>query len=186
MTQTRTLQEAVREILQSVGEDPQRQGLRGTPERVARLYLELFSGVGRDPLEEFTAESAEGQHGAVALRGIPFSSMCEHHLLPFFGSASIGYLPEGRVAGLSKIVRVLEVLARRPQLQERLTNQVADALYQALAPAVVAVVLNAEHLCLSIRGVQKPGTRVVTYATRGGAAVSSPGREELLALLRGT
>ncbi len=181
MIQHQTIEEAVAQILQILGEDPQRQGLRDTPRRVAELYTELFSGLHQDPAAELSVTYDEEFRGLVLLRDIRFYSMCEHHLLPFFGSAHIGYLPNGKVAGTSKLVRALEVLAHRPQLQERLTDQLADVVYKTLDAVGVAVVLKAEHLCMSMRGIEKPGALVITTATRG-----TIGEEQVHALLQGT
>lgn len=185
MIQERTIENAVGDILRCIGEDPHRQGLRETPQRVAEMYRELFSGIGQDPSRELQKSVEEGQHDLVILRDISFYSMCEHHLLPFFGSAHIGYLPSGRVVGISKIVQALDVLARRPQLQERLTAQMADTLFAALQAEGVAVVVKAEHLCMSMRGVHKPGTQVVTSAIRGTFRRGSLARREILAVLAG-
>ena len=181
MIRSQSIEEAVTHILQVLGENPEREGLRDTPRRVAELYGELFSGIDRDPAAELSVTYDESYKGVVLLRDIPFYSMCEHHLLPFFGSVHIGYLAKGRVVGTSKLIRVLEVLARRPQLQERLTTQLADVLFQTLDAEGVAVVVRAEHLCMSMRGVQKPGTTVVTSATRG-----TLGQDQVLSLLQGT
>ena len=167
MSQEGTIEEAVTRILQSIGEDPQRQGLKETPKRVAKLYAELFSGLHKDPAAELSVTYEGDYRDIVLVRDIRFYSMCEHDLLPFFGSAHIGYVPNGRVVGISKLARALEVLARRPQIQERLTEQLADAVYRALGAQGVVVMMEAEHLCMSMRGVQRPGTRVVTSATRG-------------------
>lgn len=186
MIQEQTIESAVEEILRSIGEDPQRQGLRRTPRRVAEMYRELFSGLAQDPVQELMMGIVEeGHHDLVVLRETPFYSMCEHHLLPFFGSAQIAYLPDGKVVGISKIVRALDVLSRRPQLQERLTAQLADALFTALLAEGVAVVIKAEHLCMSMRGVQRPGTQVVTSAIRGTFRRGSLARREILAMLAG-
>ncbi len=149
------------------------------------MYLELFSGVGVDPAEAIDAVFEQESHDPVVMRDVSFYSVCEHHLLPFFGHAHLAYIPNGKIAGLSKLARALEVAARRPQVQERLTGQLADAIYTSLSPQVVAVKLEAEHLCLAMRGVRKPGSLVVTTAIRG--TVNSPGLDQgdLLALLRG-
>lgn len=160
---------------------------------MAALYQELFAGLGQDPMEVLAGglqsvglEGSDGGSDAmVIVREIPFHSLCEHHLLPFLGVAHIGYVPDGRVVGLSKLARLLEVLARRPQLQERLTEQVADCLAAALKPYGAAVVLEAEHLCMTIRGVKKPGSRVVTAALRGDFQRSAVSKAEFLALVRG-
>ena len=149
------------------------------------MYLELFSGVGVDPAEAIDAVFEEESHDPVVMRDVSFHSVCEHHLLPFFGHAHLAYIPNGKIAGLSKLARALEVAARRPQVQERLTGQLADAIYSSLNPQAVAVKLEAEHLCLAMRGVRKPGSLVVTTAIRG--TFDSPGLDQgdLLALLRG-
>lgn len=182
--QEQRIQEAVSNLLEAIGEDPRRQGLQQTPQRVARMYQELFSGIGLDPGEAIdTVFDAENQD-PVVLRDIPFHSICEHHLLPFFGMAQLAYIPNGKIAGLSKLARSLEVATRRLQVQERLTAQVADAIAQALNPSGVAVELEAEHLCMSMRGIQKPGNRVITTAVRGPFANGGLDREGLLALLK--
>jgi GTP cyclohydrolase I len=175
MSQQSDVEQAVRSILNAIGEDPDREGLRATPQRVARMMEELFSGVGLDAADAIDTvfeepggdldESTEGE--LVVLREIPFFSMCEHHLLPFFGRAHVGYVPSGKIAGASKLARALDVVARRPQVQERMTHELADAIYRSLLPDGVAVVLEAEHLCMSMRGVRKPGSTVVTTAARG-------------------
>ena len=158
--------------------------MRETPERVARMYQSLFSGVGLDPGTAIDAIFDADSHDPVVLGNVPFYSVCEHHLLPFFGLAHLAYIPNGKIAGLSKLARALEVASRRLQVQERLTSQVADAIFSALNPDGVAVELEAEHLCMSMRGVQKPGSRVVTVAVRGRFETGALGREGLLALLR--
>jgi GTP cyclohydrolase I len=184
--QAKAIEAAVATILESIGEDPQRPGLRETPKRVARMYQELFSGLDQDPKAVLATGFEEGHDEPVVLRDIPFYSVCEHHLLPFFGVAHLGYIPKGWVVGASKLVRALETVARRPQLQERLTRQLADALYEGLAPRGVAVMLSAEHLCMSMRGVQRPGTRVLTTATRGVFPEGGISREQFLALVQGS
>jgi GTP cyclohydrolase I len=176
---------AVREILEAIGEDLEREGLRQTPRRVAEMYAELFAGLAMDPHEILRVSFEERHEGLVVLRDIPFHSLCEHHLLPFIGSVHVGYIPNGRVAGLSKIARVVDAFAWRPQLQERLTSQVADCVLEMLKPDGVAVVVEAEHLCLSFRGVKKPGTRVVTSAMRGQFERSALTRSEFLSLVQG-
>ena len=157
--------------------------MRDTPARVARMYESLFSGVGLDPEAAIDAVFETDNHDPVLLGNIQFYSVCEHHLLPFFGLAHLAYIPNGKIAGVSKLVRVLEVASRRPQVQERLTSQVADAIFSALNPDGVAVEIEAEHLCMSMRGVQKPGSRVVTSAIRGPFETCALGRERLIALL---
>lgn len=179
-----SIEHIVGDLLIAIGEDPQRQGLRETPQRVARMYQELFSGVGVDPQEAIDAVFDEETTDPVVLRNIPFYTMCEHHLLPFFGSASLAYIPNGRIAGVSKLSRALDLACRRPQVQERLTGQVADAIFSALEPLGVAVELEAEHLCMAMRGVQKPGIRMVTTAVRGNFAGGRWDQDSLLSLLR--
>ena len=176
---------AVREILEAIGEDPEREGLRRTPLRVAEMYAELFAGLAMDPQEILRTSFEERHEDLVVLRDIPFHSLCEHHLLPFFGNVQVGYIPNGRVAGLSKIARVVDAFAWRLQLQERLTGQVADCILETLRPDGMAVVVEAEHLCLSLRGVKKPGTRVVTSAVRGQFERSAVTRSEFLSLVQG-
>ncbi len=149
------------------------------------MYLELFSGVGADPAQAIDAVFEEESHDPVVMRDVSFYSVCEHHLLPFFGQAHMAYIPNGKIAGLSKLARALEVAARRPQVQERLTGQLADAIYSSLSPQAVAVKLEAEHLCLAMRGVRKPGSLVVTTAIRGTFDNSGLNQGDLLALLRG-
>jgi GTP cyclohydrolase I len=177
---------AVREIIDAIGEDPQREGLAGTPRRIAEMYGELFAGLCQDPREVLGGGFSETKEDVVILRDIPFYSLCEHHFLPFYGSAHVGYIPNGRLVGISKIARALDILAKRPQVQERLTRQMADAILEALDADGVAVVLRAEHMCLSMRGVRKPGSRVVTSAVRGSFAKGSVSRGEFLALVHGS
>ncbi len=159
---------AVVSILEAVGEDPQRKELELTPQRVARMYGELLDGVGHDPAEALSTPFEEDTaHGLVILKDIPFFSMCEHHLLPFFGHAHVGYVPDGRIAGASKLARAVDIAAHRPQLQERLTAELANALERALTPRGVGVMVEAEHLCMIARGVRKPGSKLVTTAFIG-------------------
>ena len=161
------IEAAVREILSAIGENPDREGLKGTPERVARMYEEVFSGLGADPIGVVTVFETEGHEEMVILRDIPFYSMCEHHLLPFFGKAHVAYIPQkDRLAGLSKLARVVEAISRRPQLQERITTQIADTLMRVLQPQGVFVIVEAEHLCMTMRGVKKPGSSMTTSAVR--------------------
>ena len=177
---------AVREIIDAIGEDPQREGLAGTPRRIADMYAELFAGLCQDPREVLGGGFKETKEDVVILRDIPFYSLCEHHFLPFYGSAHVGYIPNGRLVGISKIARALDILAKRPQVQERLTRQMADAILEALDADGVAVVLRAEHLCLSMRGARKPGSRVVTSAVRGSFVKGSVSQGEFLALVHGS
>lgn len=160
---------AIRELLLAVGEDPERDGLRDTPARVARAYAEMLSGLDRDPRDVLTTTFDVGHEEMVLVRDIPVYSMCEHHLLPFHGVAHVGYIPakDGRVAGLSKLARLVDLYARRPQVQERMTTQVADALVDVLGAMGVIVVVECEHLCMSMRGVRTPGARTLTSAVRG-------------------
>ncbi len=179
----KAIQRAVREIIQAVGEDPDREGLLETPRRVADMYAEVFSGLLQDPADVLRVGFEEGHQELVLVKDIPFYSMCEHHFLPFHGVAHVGYIPNGRVVGLSKLARALEILARRPQLQERLTSQLADAIMSTLEPAGVAVVVRAEHLCMTMRGIRKPGSQTVTSAVRGVFQRSASTRAEFMALI---
>jgi GTP cyclohydrolase I len=176
---------AIRELLIAIGEDPDREGLLNTPARVARAYRESFEGLQQDPTEVLTTIFDEGHDEMVLVRDISFASFCEHHLLPFMGTASVGYIPNdsGEITGLSKLGRLVEVFARRPQVQERLTTQIADALEQNLNPRGVIVVVQAEHLCMSIRGVRKPGAVTVTSAVRGQFRTSVATRSEAMSLI---
>ena len=178
------LERAIRDLLEAIGEDPTRPGLRQTPERAARMYLEIFSGLHVDPAEELTVTYEEGADDLVVVRDIPLHSMCEHHLLPFTGRVHIAYLPaEGRLTGLSKLVRLVEGYARRPQVQERLTDQIADAVDVRLRPRGVAVVVEAEHLCMIMRGARAEGSKAVTMAVRGVYAKDPSERAAILSLL---
>lgn len=181
---TNAIETAVRQILVAIGEDPEREGLAGTPERVARMYAEIFEGIHRDPADEVDAFFGDEHFQEIVMvRDIPFQTFCEHHMLPFLGKAHVAYIPKGRVTGLSKLARLLEGYARRLQMQERLTSQVADALMDRLDPLGVLVVLEAEHLCMTMRGVKKPGSVTVTSAVRGTMANSPATRAEALALI---
>jgi GTP cyclohydrolase I len=163
------IEKAVREILEAIGEDPDREGLQRTPARIADSYAEIFSGLHEDPSRFLTVTFEAGHDEMVMVRDIPLFGMCEHHLLPFAGRAHVAYIPgdDGRITGLSKIARLVEGFARRPQVQERLTTQIADALVEKLAPAGALVMIEAEHLCMSMRGAQKPGSLTITSAVRG-------------------
>lgn len=177
---------AVRELLIAVGEDPDREGLRETPARVARAYQEIFAGLYTDPDEALERTFDEDHQELILVRDVPMFSMCEHHLLPFHGFAHVGYIPsvEGRVTGLSKVGRVVDLYARRPQVQERLTGQVADALVRKLGARGVIVVIDAEHLCMAMRGIRQPGSRTTTSAVRGLFQTSATSRAEALSLIR--
>ncbi len=181
------IEEAIRNILIAIGEDPEREGLRQTPQRVARMYAEIFDGINRDPGDVVDAFFGDEHYQEIVMvRDIPFYSSCEHHLVPFHGKAHIAYIPQGRVTGLSKLARLMEGFARRPQMQERLTAQVADSLMDRLDPLGVMVVIEAEHLCMSMRGVRKPGSITVTSAVRGSLATNPSTRAEAIALMKGT
>ena len=181
------IEKAVREILIAIGEDPERDGLVDTPARVARMYAEIFSGLHEDPSDHLRVTFEAGHDEMVMVRDIPMYSACEHHMLPWVGKAHLAYIPndDGRVIGLSKFARLVDGFARRPQVQERLTSQVADALQAKLEPKGVMVVIEAEHLCMSMRGVRKPGTTTVTSAVRGLFRTSVATREEAMRFVQG-
>lgn len=179
------IERAVREILSAVGEDPDREGLLKTPNRVARAYAEVLAGLNEDPRRHLKTVFHERYDEVVLLRDIEFHSLCEHHLLPFTGKAHVAYLPDGRVVGLSKLARLVEGYARRPQVQERLTTQIADALMEELNPLGAACVIEAAHTCMTIRGVKKPGSTMVTSALRGIFKENSASRSEILSLMYG-
>jgi GTP cyclohydrolase IA len=181
------IEKAVLEIIEALGEDPRREGLVDTPERVARFYAEVFGGIHLDPAEVLDAFFGDEHYQEIVMvREIPFYSMCEHHFVPFHGEAHVAYMPRGRVTGLSKLARLVEGYARRPQMQERLTAQVADTLDSELDPLGVLVVIEAEHLCMSMRGVKKPGAKTVTSAVRGVMETNAATRSEAMSLLFGT
>ena len=177
---------AIKTLLRYVGEDPEREGLRDTPRRVAKAFEEYCSGYHEDPAQILSTrfEEVECYDEMVILRDIPFTSMCEHHLLPFVGRAHVGYIPAGRIVGLSKLARVVEGYARRPQLQERLTSQIADTIVETVKPAGVGVVIEAQHFCMIVRGVKKPGSMMVTSAMRGIFRTNPPTRSEFLDFIR--
>lgn len=177
------ISKAVKEILLAVGEDIDREGLRKTPERVARMYAELLAGTRQDPKEHLRSVFTESYDEIVLLRNIPFYSICEHHLLPFIGSAHIAYLPKGKVLGVSKLARIVDCFARRLQAQERLTYQIADFIMDSLKPQGAAVVLEASHSCMTIRGIKKPGSVMVTSALRGIFRRDPKSRSEVLSLM---
>jgi GTP cyclohydrolase IA len=178
------IEQAIRQILIAIGEDPDREGLAATPQRVARAYGELFAGIGTDPVEHLRVTFDEHHREMVVLRDIPFASMCEHHLLPFTGRAHVGYIPEGRVVGLSKLARLVDGFARRPQVQERLTSEIADAIMESLDPDGCGVVIEAVHTCMTIRGVQKSDATMVTSAMRGGFRRRAATRAEFMEIIR--
>jgi len=177
---------AIASMIEAIGENPLREGIKDTPQRVAEMYAELFSGLDLDPKDELAVDFEEGYEEMVILKDIPFYSMCEHHLLPFYGVAHVGYIPRpgGRVVGVSKLARVVEICARRPQLQERMTQQIADAIFEALQPDGVAVVIQAEHLCMVMRGIKKPGTTVITSSVRGNFRSKVATRSEFMSLIQ--
>ena len=178
------IEAAIREILAAIGEDPDREGLAETPRRVAHMYAEVFSGLSRSPVDEIKTFHEADHDEMVMVGDIPFYSMCEHHLIPSFGKAHVVYIPkDGRILGLSKIARVVDTLAKRPQLQERMTSRIADILMEAVEPRGVAVIVEAEHLCMTMRGIKKPGSRTVTSALRGICRSDARTRTEVLALL---
>jgi GTP cyclohydrolase I len=178
---------AVRMMLEAIGENPDREGLAETPRRVAEMFQELFSGIGQDPREELNVGFEESHREMVIIRDINFHSMCEHHLLPFYGVVHIGYIPnmKGRVVGASKLARVVEIVSKRPQIQERMTSAIADAIMEGISPDGVAVVVQAEHLCMIMRGIKKPGSALVTSALRGTFRSKTDTRNEFFCLLQG-
>ncbi len=179
------IEDAVKEILYAIGENPDREGLVGTPARIARMCEEIFCGIGQDPAEELNIIFEQEQHEELVLiRDIPFYSVCEHHLVPFFGNAHVAYIPNaGRLTGLSKLARVVENAAKRPQLQERLSAQIADAIMEKLSPKGVVVVIEAEHMCMTMRGVKKAGSKTVTSVVRGIFKTDAKSRAEAMSLI---
>ncbi|MDO8661668.1 MAG: GTP cyclohydrolase I FolE [Candidatus Omnitrophota bacterium] len=179
------IEKAITDILEAIGEDAKRKDLLETPKRVAEMYEEIFAGIKLDPEKELEVILDQKHHEIILLKGIPMYSICEHHLLPFFGKAHIAYIPKsGRVTGLSKLARVVDILSRRPQVQERLTTQVADIIMKKLNPLGCMVIIEAEHMCMSFRGVKKPGTLTVTSAVRGIFKENEKTRSEALALIK--
>lgn len=180
------IEQAVRMILEAIGEDPNREGLLDTPKRVARMYSEVFAGLHEDPSEHLKVQFSEEHEEMVIVKDIPVYSMCEHHLVPFYGKAHVAYIPrKGKITGLSKLARVVEGFAKRPQLQERLTSQIADSVMNILEPRGVLVVIEAEHMCMTMRGVKKPGSKTLTSAVRGMFKTSQATRAEGFALIHG-
>jgi GTP cyclohydrolase I len=179
------IEKAVRLLLEGIGEDPDRKGLKETPKRIVRMSRELYCGVGVDPASVITVLKDHEHDEIVLVKAVPFYSMCEHHLLPFSGTCHVAYVPAAKVTGLSKIVRLIEICSRRLQIQERLTTQIAETLMSCLKPKGVMVVMEAEHLCMTMRGVQKPGSRMVTSVVRGLFRRSAKTRSEAMALIFG-
>ena len=178
------IENAVREILSAIGEDPEREGLKDTPQRVARMYAEVFAGLHKDISKDIKVFHEEGNDEMILIGDIPFYSMCEHHLLPFHGKAHVVYIPrDGRILGLSKVARIVDTLSRKPQLQERLTSEIADKIIEAVDARSVCVIIEAEHLCMTMRGIRKPGSKTVTSAMRGGCRTDLRTRNEALALI---
>jgi len=181
------IKQASLSIIEAIGDDPKREGLVDTPQRLAEMYAELFSGIQMDAREVLATGFSAGHHEMVIVRDIPFYSMCEHHFLPFYGVVHVGYIPNanGRVVGVSKLARVVEIFSRRLQLQERMTKQIADVIMESLKPDGVAVIIQAEHLCMVMRGIKKPGSNVITSAMRGVFEKRSVTRSEFLSLVQG-
>ena len=181
------IRNAIKTIIEAIGEDPTREGLMDTPRRVAEMYTELFSGLTMNPAEELSVGYELGHREMVIVKDIPFYSMCEHHLLPFYGVAHVGYIPneEGRIVGISKLARVVETIARRPQVQEKMTTDIADAIVEGIQATGVAVVVQAEHMCVVMRGIKKPGSNVITSAIRGSFHSNPASRAEFFSLIQG-
>jgi GTP cyclohydrolase I len=180
------IKRAVKDIIESIGEDPSREGIKDTPQRVAEMYAELFQGLGKDAKDDLDVGFELGHREMVVLKDIPFYSMCEHHLLPFFGVAHVGYIPneEGKIIGIGKLARVVETIARRPQVQERMTTEIADTIYEGLKATGVGVVIQAEHMCMIMRGINKPGSNVITSALRGNFKSRAASRAEFFSLIQ--
>jgi GTP cyclohydrolase I len=186
LTDKGKIEKAIKTIIEAIGEDPAREGLRDTPRRIAEMYADIFSGVSVDPRDVLAVGFDEGHHEMVIIKDIPFYSVCEHHFLPFFGLVHVGYIPNGRIVGASKLPRAVDILAKRPQLQERLTSQIADAVEEVLRPKGVGVVIKAEHMCMTMRGVKKPGSKIVTSAMRGNFRSRAATRAEFMSLVQST
>ncbi|MBU0495973.1 MAG: GTP cyclohydrolase I FolE [Chloroflexi bacterium] len=178
------IRQAVQLVIEAIGEDPNREGLRDTPRRIAQMYAEVFAGLDQDPAEALQIGFEEAHKEMVIVRDIPFYSMCEHHFLPFHGVVHVGYIPNGRIVGLSKLARVVEILSHRPQVQERLTSQIADIIDETLKPDGVGVVIEAQHLCMTMRGIRKPGSIAVTSANRGIFRRQPVTRAEFISLIQ--
>ncbi|MCT4632822.1 MAG: GTP cyclohydrolase I FolE [Firmicutes bacterium] len=180
------IENAVKDILEAIGEDPDREGLVDTPKRIAKMFTEIYSGIEENPEDHLEVFFQEEEHSELVLvKDIPFYSMCEHHLVPFFGKAHVGYIPEkGKLTGLSKLARVVETISKRPQLQERLTSTIADVIEKKLAPKGIIVIVEAEHMCMTMRGIKKPGSKTITSAVRGIMKTDSRSRNEALSLIK--
>jgi GTP cyclohydrolase I len=180
------VKKAIREIIEAIGDSSSREGMKETPTRVAEMYTELFQGMGKDPKTDLEVGFELGHREMVVVKDIPFYSMCEHHLLPFFGVVHVGYIPnkEGRIVGISKLARVVETIARRPQVQERMTTEIADTIYNGLRATGAGVVIQAEHLCMIMRGIKKPGSNVITSALRGTFKSMATSRAEFFSLIQ--
>jgi len=180
------IERAVKSIIEAIGEDTEREGLKDTPRRVAEMYAEIFAGLTIDPKEELKVGFEQGHREMVIVKDIPFYSMCEHHLLPFYGTVHVGYIPdkEGHIVGISKLARVVEIIARRPQVQERMTSQIANAIMDGLKPSGVIAVVQAEHMCMVMRGVKKPGSHIITSAIRGIYYENAASRAEFFSLIQ--
>jgi len=179
------IEDAVKTILLAIGENPEREGLLDTPARVARMYEEIFAGLNQDPKEQFEVFFSEEHEEVVLVKDIPFFSMCEHHLAPFYGTAHVAYIPRnGKITGLSKLARAVEIVARRPQLQERMTDTIVDAIMEKLEPYGALVLIEAEHMCMTMRGIKKPGAKTITISARGVYREDGQLRSELLQLIR--
>ncbi len=177
------IERAIKDILEAIGENPDREGLKDTPKRVAAMYAEMFEGLTADPLKEMTVFHDENHQEMIIVKDIPFYSFCEHHLLPFFGTADVAYIPNKNIIGLSKIGRLVDIVAKRPQVQERMTTDIANLLMKGTEAQGVMVVVRAEHLCMSMRGIKKPGSKVITSAVRGVFEEDAKTRNEALSLL---
>ena len=186
MIDKQKIKKATLMMIEAIGEDGNREGLKDTPRRIADMYAEIFSGLKVDPREELKVGYEQGHREMVIVRDIPFYSMCEHHLLPFFGIVHVGYIPNksGRIVGISKLARVVDIIAKRPQVQERLTTEIADTVMDGLNPSGVAVVVKAEHMCMIMRGVEKPGSNIITSAIRGYFLKNAEARAEFFSLIQ--
>ena len=183
---SKKIERGVRLLIEGIGDDPRREGLKSTPARVARMFAEIFSGLEQDPRELIRPLRGDKHDEIVLIKDVPFYSMCEHHFLPFLGKAHVAYIPDGAISGLSKLARVVETVSKRPQLQERLTAEIADVLMDSLKPKGVMVVVEAEHLCMTMRGVRKPGTATITSVVRGIFRSRQATRAEAMSLIRGS